>query len=262
MASLNLTDSEFRKLQLTAQRIRAINGDIESMKSNIFQSNQPLPNLQVLQSHAAIIQKHLSSITQATSQHNELFSRIAVHPSTNFPGRTQEGILLQLLRKKPEPDVATAMEEGKKMVASLSQPNESKNNTAVGFGSDTNGEKEAGTAEIEKDLEEIWAKTRESFFTRVIEYGKKEAKLPFTEEEYANGLTNVRTGLKKGLDWEEEGNDEDEDEEDEDEEADDDVMEIDRPPPPQASAAMAQKVEGMSLENVMRFAAKGEPVTM
>lgn len=48
MASLNLSEAEFKSLQLTAQRLRSINGDIESMKSNIFQSNQPLPSLYVL----------------------------------------------------------------------------------------------------------------------------------------------------------------------------------------------------------------------
>lgn len=216
---------------------------------------------QNLQSHAVIIQKHLGLIAEATSQHNELFSRIAVHPSTNFPGRTQEGILLQLLRKKPEPDIATAMEDGQKMVAGLFQPNESNKDTGVGSGADMSV-KEVGTAEgLEKDLEEIWDKTRESFYTRVLEYGRKEAKLPFTEEEYANGLTNVRTGLKKGLDWEEEGNDDDDDEEDEEEEGDDDRMDLDRPPPPQASVVTTKKVDGASLENVMRFAAGGNLTT-
>ncbi|KAI0169941.1 hypothetical protein GGR52DRAFT_573991 [Hypoxylon sp. FL1284] len=250
MASLNLTEAEFRNLQLTAQRLRSINGDIEGMKSTIFQSNQPLPSLRNLQSHASIIEKHLGLIAAATSQHNELFSRIAVHPSTNFPGRTQEGILLQLLRKKPEPDVATAMEDGQKMVTGHPHSDEPNKEKTV------DGSKEAVAEGPEKDLEDIWAKTRETFFTRMLEYGRKEARLPFTEQEYADGLANVRTGLRKGLDWEEEANEDEE--EDEEEEGDDDVMEIDRPPPPPAPAVAAQQVEGAPLESVMRFAARGE----
>lgn len=206
---------------------------------------------QNLQSHAVIIQKHLASIGAATSQHNDLFSRIAVHPSTNFPGRTQEGILLQLLRKKPEPDVATAMEDGQKMVAGLSQTNEPNKGT----GADAPGEGEAAEGP-EKDLEDIWAMTRESFITRVVEYGRKEAKLPFTEEEYTNGLANVRTGLKKGLDWEDDANDDDEDEEDEEEE-DDDVMEIDRPPPPQVPGVVTQPAESVFMGSVMLGGVRG-----
>ncbi|KAI1772070.1 hypothetical protein F4818DRAFT_186529 [Hypoxylon cercidicola] len=209
---------------------------------------------QNIQSHAVIIQKHLSLIAEATSQHNELFSRIAVHPSTNFPGRTQEGILLQLLRKKPEPDVATSMEDGQKMVTSLSQSNDPNKGTGVGLGADTG---DGGAEGLQKDLEDIWFKTRDSFYTRVLQYGRKEAKLPFTEEEYTNGLANVRTGLKKGLDWEEEADD---DEEEDEEEGDDDVMEIDRPPPP-APAVATRQAEGTSLESVMRFAARGEFAT-
>lgn len=186
----------------------------------------------------------MQSLINVTSPANEQFSRIAVHPSTNFPGRTQESILIQLLRKKPEPDVATAMDEGRKMVAGLS-PSVSDQRTGG-----------KGPAE---ELETIWDEVRDFCADRGREYVMNEANDMYTEEERENGIENVRTGLKRLFEDGDEDDDEDEEEEEDGKEAeDDDIMIIDRPPPPPAPAVSTQEVEGVTLENIMRFAARGE----
>lgn len=84
-----------------------------------------------------------------------------------------------------------------------------------------------------------------------MQYAQEEDDDPYTEEERdVIGIANVRTGLRKPQ-WDPfvEENEEDED---------NDVMAVDRPPPPPAPAVAAPEVEGSSLENIMRFSARGE----
>ncbi|KAI1415092.1 mediator of RNA polymerase II transcription complex subunit 8-domain-containing protein [Hypoxylon sp. FL1857] len=249
MATLDLTKEEYRALETTRLRLMQITSSIAGLKADVFASN-PLPNLESLQNHADILESKIQSVVDMTSSMSEVFSRVAVHPSTNFPGRTQEMILLQLLRKKPEPDVATTMDEGRKLYAGLIE-------AADPSGTATSGAERGGGIVTttgkgpEEELEGIWDSTRGFFEQRIMDYVTNEGDDMFTEEERERGIENVRTGLKRVFDDEE---DEDEDEE----EGDDDVMEIDRPPPPPAPGIATQEVEGAPLENIMRIAARGE----
>ncbi|KAI1464395.1 mediator complex, subunit Med8 [Daldinia caldariorum] len=254
MASLNLTQDEFRAIEQTRQRLSQISSSIASLKSDVFLSN-PLPNLESLQTHTEVIQSMIQSLISVTSPAAETFSRIAVHPSTNFPGRTQEMVLQRLLRKKPEPDIATSMDEGRNMVAALTSQPASQDITT--------GASSPGAAKgPEEELEKIWNAVRDFCEERMRDYVLNEGDDMFTEEERERGIENVRTGLRRSLDDEEE--EEDEDEEGgggANEDQDDDVMIIDRPPPPPAPSVSTQEVEGAALENIMRFAARGEIVT-
>lgn len=119
---------------------------------------------------------------------------MVIHPSTNYPGRSQENILTQLLRKKLEPDVEELVAEGRE-TARLATPE--------------------GVAE----LQAIWDELREWTQGRIAAYVRDEAGDVYTKEEREMGVENVRTGLRKGLDDDE--SDEDDDDEDEDVEEDD-----------------------------------------
>ncbi|KAI0839299.1 mediator of RNA polymerase II transcription complex subunit 8-domain-containing protein [Hypoxylon sp. FL0890] len=253
MATLDLTREEYKALETTRLRLMQITSGIAGLKADVFASN-PLPNLESLQNHADILESKIQSVVDITSSMAEVFSRVAVHPSTNFPGRTQEMILLQLLRKKPEPDVATTMDEGRKLYAGLITATDPSSGTAGGSGrGGVGGEILKSTGKgPEEELESIWDLTRGFCEQRIRDYVTNEADDMFTEEERERGIENVRTGLKRVFD------DEEEDEDEEEEEGDDDVMEIDRPPPPPAPGIATQEVEGAPLENIMRFAARGE----
>ena len=129
------------------------------------------------------------------AQHADLFQRVAVHPSTNFPGRTQEGLLPQLLRKKLDIPVEDWVNEGRTIQATT----------------------EAGK---EKEDEELWVWARGFIGERVAKYAIEEAGSNYTAEEREMGIENVRTGLRRKLEDDEGSEDEDEDE-DEDEEMED-----------------------------------------
>jgi mediator of RNA polymerase II transcription subunit 8 len=116
----------------------------------------------------------------------DVLNRTVAYPSTNYPGRTQEGLLGQLLRKKLEPQVETWVGEGREM---------------------QEGE-DAGEA-----AEELWAWGREWIGQRVATYILEEAGDSYTVQERAGAIENVRVGLRRRIDEEEseEGDEEMED---------------------------------------------------
>jgi mediator of RNA polymerase II transcription subunit 8 len=125
-----------------------------------------------------------------------LFSRTVIYPSTNYPGRTQEGVLESILRKKLEPPVASWVDEGRE----------------TAFNIDTSPAKE-------KEVEEFWEWTQQWIGTRVAKYVMDEQGDNYTGEERDTGVENVNTGLKRKLD-------EDEDDESDDEEEDEEMEEV------------------------------------
>lgn len=156
-----------------------------------------------IQASTNIILTNLSTVTITMGKNTSLLERIAVHPSTNFPGRQHEAILLQLLRKKPEPAVETLLDEGRQLSQSL--------------GGDGGASKAAAwTAQ-----RALWRWAQEYCDGRIAQYAQEETLQVYTAEERASGVENVRTGLRASL--EDEEDDEDEDgEDDEDDEDDDD----------------------------------------
>ncbi|GAP88144.2 putative RNA polymerase II mediator complex component [Rosellinia necatrix] len=253
MSSLGLSQEELKSVEQTRQRLSQLSASLNSLKNDVFNSN-PLPNADSLQASADILNNNIHAILEVLAQNNELFSRVAIHPSTNFPGRTQENILLQLLRKKPEPEVEAAMDEGTKTLANIPLPG------PVQFSATTNPDKEKENA-----LEEVWSAARHACQERIAEYVMNEEGDAFTAEEHEMGVENVRTGLLRSFDDESE-DDDDDDEMDVDEvngvppkgNTDPDVMIIDRPLPPPAPAVSIQEVAGTTLDIVLRLATRGQ----
>ena len=136
---------------------------------------------------------------------------MSVHPAVNFPGRTQESVLLTLLRKKREPAVEERVERGLATTAEL--------RAAV----DSNGDLADGISR----LEEVWYDLREWTTQRVASYVRDgEAADGYTKKEREMGVDKVRSGLRRPLEEPDEDEDEESDEEgdkDDDDDEDDDM---------------------------------------
>lgn len=198
-----------------------------------------------LQASADILQHNISSLLDiiASKDNREAFSRIVVHPSTNFPGRTQEGILYQLLRKKAEPGVEASLDEGRKTFRELCAL--SANNSGSGHHATT-----ADETKVREDLVDKWLAARDYMLNeRIPAYMTQEAQQPFSEEEVEMGVENVRTGLRQKVEMvDEPDSDDDGEEEDDEDEATEgaaamggskDIVMLDGPPQP-AGAAVGQ----------------------
>lgn len=143
-------------------------------------------------------------MSQLLIEHPDLLASIVAYPLPSFPGRTEHGLLDQLLRKKLEPNVKEWVERGREVALS------SFNTTQGGL--------------TEQELTELW---RWAPVTANNEARNREWGGNFTQEERDMGIKNVVTGLNRRLDEEgEEESDEDEDAVEEDEAADEDEMEI------------------------------------
>ncbi|KFA54924.1 hypothetical protein S40293_02338 [Stachybotrys chartarum IBT 40293] len=224
MAGLELKDDELKALEQLLARVAQLSNSIQSLKTDILKSN-PLPSHSSLQASAQILQRNLQTVLDCMNENKDLFNRTAIHPSTNYPGRTQENILLQLVRKKVEPNVEEL----------LSQAREAAD--AVG---------PEGIANLQK----LWEELREWTHGRIAEYVREEAGDVYTKEERDIGVENVRTGLRKNLD------DDDEDEEFEDDE--DTKMEQDLSQAPQQPPLQSSRARGPELETLLWFAARGD----
>ncbi|KAK3187537.1 mediator of RNA polymerase II transcription subunit 8 [Lecanicillium sp. MT-2017a] len=192
MATLGLEDDELKSVEQTLSRLAQLSSSIQSLKMDIMKSN-PLPHPNSLQASAQILQRNLQTVLDSLSENSDLFTRIAIHPSTNYPGRAQENVLTQLLRKKLEPDVEELVEQGRE-TARLATPE--------------------GIAE----LQGIWDELRSWTHGRIATYVREEAGDAYTKDERAMGVENVRTGLRR--DVEEDDDDDDDEDEEEDEEED------------------------------------------
>ena len=152
---------------------------------------------------------------------------MVIHPSTNYPGRTQENVLTQLLRKKLEPDVEELVAEGRE-TAKLATPE--------------------GVAE----LQGIWDELREWTHGRIAAYVRDEAGDIYTKGEREAGIDKVRTGLRKALDEE---SDEEEEEEEEDDEGGEDIdVDIDDADDKKSQ----QTARGPEPETLLWFATRGD----
>ncbi|KAF4953843.1 hypothetical protein FGADI_5635 [Fusarium gaditjirri] len=241
MATLNLDDDELKALEQTLSKVAQLSSSVQSFRQDLLQSN-PLPPpyastpqcaivrqqlihlaRKSIQASAKILQKNLKSLLESTNENADLFNRMAIRPSTNYPGRTQENVLLQLLRKKLEPDVEEFVSQGLE-AARLATP------------------------EGLESLEQIWRELRSWLSDRVIHFISTENSDAYTAEERATGVKNVRTGLRRPIEDDEEEEEEDEeegDEEDEDEE-------------PEKAEIPEVKVRGAEPETLLWFAARGD----
>ncbi|KAK6222773.1 mediator of RNA polymerase II transcription subunit 8 [Pestalotiopsis sp. IQ-011] len=269
MASLNITPEELKALEQTRQRLQQVSDSIGTLKNGVITSS-PLPNLVSLQNSADILQATMRSLLTNMSNNDELFSRLAVHPSTNFPGRTQENILLQLLRKKPEPDVAASLDEGRKAYAELDDSLKGE----VKFDRQNNDDDDED--EELSPMNQRWTSLDAWVGKRAQRFIVDEFPEDFTAEELDLGIENVRTGLRRKFEYEDE--DDDDDEEDDVPKAaappkphteEDDVVMLDdiqQPPPPAVpslqsqasqSGVASEHINGLKLENMLRVATLG-----
>ncbi|KAK2606402.1 mediator of RNA polymerase II transcription subunit 8 [Conoideocrella luteorostrata] len=226
MATLGLEDDELKSVEHIVSRLAQLSSSIQSLKMDILKSN-PLPHPSSLQASAQILQRNLQSVLESLNDNSDLFTRMALRPSTNYPGRTQENILTQLLRKKLEPDVEELVLEGRE-TAKLATPE--------------------GVAE----LQTIWDEIREWTHGRIAEYVRDEAGDVYTREERADGLENVRTGLRRALD--EESDDDDEDEEGEGDGGE--TLKMDEEGAMEKDNSMVNR--GPEPETLLWFAARGD----
>lgn len=182
-----------------------------------------------------------------------LFQRIAIHPSTNYPGRSQEEVLQTLLRKKLDPEIDTLVETARdeaqsagitpsgsfisqeRVLAEREQQRAAQRAAKFGheFAEDddddeedddddegaTSGSDDAEGADGDRVNEplgmgDVWVDTLRMCREMLKRFAEEEGEDLYTAEERAMGVENVRTGLKRSL--------EEESEEDEDEESDDD----------------------------------------
>jgi len=280
MASLGLASDELKQLDLMRNRFSQLSNSLASLQKTVF-STQPLPSQFVylgplfpplaihpsltilcvkresLQASASILLQNVNSIQEITSENAELFQRLSLHPSTNFPGRTHEHVLLTLLRKKLEPDIEGVVEEAREAARAAGV-----DVNKLGGGLEGDEEEEYGgeqEGEVPGDhFNEQWADVWEACFDGVKDYIENQAGEPYTLAEQEMGIKNVRTGLKRSL--EDESEDEDEDEDDES------IMETGTavlPPAvagqvPSAGVGAASKVPGIQPEHVLWFAMRGD----
>ena len=214
-----------------------------------------------------------------TSSHADLFQRVAVHPSTNFPGRAHEGVLQTLLRKKPEPDVEGAAERARTAAraagvgpdsfagrrAAEAQQQRRRNaygdvdsDDEEGYVGESDGDSGSdgggGAPREPAGLGDVWADAREWCVERVARFVREEAADDYTAEERRLGVKAVRTGLRRELDSDEESDEEEEDDDDEMEDAGGPAGGADGVAPGGAPTGAV----GVPVEVVMWTAARGE----
>jgi mediator of RNA polymerase II transcription subunit 8, fungi type len=169
------------------------------------------------------------------STHSALFEKATVFPSTNFPGRTQENLLGQLLRKKLEPSVEAWVEEGR----------------AVQIGNE-------GSGEEEKDIEEVWREARGFIGERVARAAVTHRTDAYTAEEREMGMENVNTGLMQPIKL---GNADEESDEDEENDGDEEMVDAGRNGEEKGEGAMEEKkYDGLvrTLDDIVRFMTIGK----
>jgi mediator of RNA polymerase II transcription subunit 8 len=203
-----------------------------------------------LQSHSALISNNLKNVSEQLAEHQELLSSIVVYPLPQFPGRTQEHILQQLLRTKLEPEVEEWVERGQEIAHTASS--------------------DLSLRLSDSDLDQLWESAPQDASKEGM---KQKWGADYTLAEVQMGVEHVKTGLKRELkipedDNEETVEDDEEGEEDATDEEDDDadndkmdVVEIRRKP---GGSGLQYEVSDrppiappMPLENVFRFMMTG-----
>src|SRR2546423_1981602 len=211
-----------------------------------------------LQSHSALISDNLKNVSDQLEEHQELLNSTVVYPLPQFPGRTQEHILQQLLRTKLEPEVSDWVEMGQDIAQAVS--------------------KDSLHRLSDNDLDQLWEWAPQDASQEGI---KQKWGADYTLAEIQAGVERVATGLKRELkipeddDNEEtvEGDDEEEEEEEEEEDGDVDeeddgvdrdkvdVIEVRRKPGSSGlhheAVDQPPSAPPMPLENVFRFMTTG-----
>ena len=151
-----------------------------------------------LQHQFSIISTNLQSVSKQLSQYQNLYGSAVAFPLPQFPGRTQEILLQQLLRTRLEPGVEEWMEQGQTVAQDVLQPDH------------------LGKPDV--DLQEVWewAPGAANAQARRQHWGAD-----YSRAEVESGIEKVISGLKRKLQVPEEGESSEEDEDDEEDEEED-----------------------------------------
>lgn len=207
-----LSPQDIKALEQTRQRLSQLTNSLGSLQQNILQAD-PLPpwygasllisfadylyqhtkgiDRSSLQSLAAIISQHLASVSHHLNTHYDLFASMAVYPLPQFPGRTQENLLGQLLRKKLEPNVEDWVEKGRAVATEAAENGQSR---GLKMQEMLDLWSWAGMAANEQARKHTWSGN-------------------YTLEEKERGIENVVTGLRRQLKENPDDSSDDEDDE-------------------------------------------------
>jgi mediator of RNA polymerase II transcription subunit 8 len=162
-----------------------------------------------IQSQANLLTNNLQNIADTLAKNHDLLSSTVTFPLPTYPGRTQEGLLHSLIRKRLEPSVEDWVEHGKDVgTTAFDGGNATENNIGL----------------TDKELQDLWdwAPVEANREARRRAWGGD-----YTLEEKEMGFKNVVTGLRRKLDeGESDDEEEEEDEDEEGEEPDEDEMEV------------------------------------
>jgi len=210
MASLNMAQEELRQIEQMRNRFLQLNSTLNSLRAAIEQHPPTtLISHESLQASANILQQIIKSLQASATENADLLRKVTIHPSTNYPGRTHENILLSLLRKKLEPEVESWVEEARDVARDAGL-----DPVKLDYNIVANEEAE----EVPNDpFNEQWADIRGACIDVTMVYVRDQTFANYTEAEKEIGIENIRTGLKRSL---EDDDDEDEDEEDEEDSED------------------------------------------
>lgn len=232
-----MSQETLRNLEALRLRLNTLATSLGKLRHDL-ETNDPLPSYPSLQNSAILLSHNLATLHATLSNAQPLLSSAHVYPLPSFPGRTQEDLLGQLLRKKLQPGVEDWIEEG---------------GTHAGFLSSTDDTTQAMTSDQWADLWH-WAGPEGNRIARDL--GEDTFNDVFTLAEQEEGIENVVTGLRRKM-WESD-DEESGDEGDKAEKMDVDVVEK----VPEAVRKMQR--EGvdeskpvMPLEALLRFASTG-----
>ncbi|CAG8953938.1 hypothetical protein HYFRA_00010899 [Hymenoscyphus fraxineus] len=194
MDTTALSSEDLKALDSVRTQLYNLTRSIQTLNRGI-RSTHPLPPWPSIHTSTQMLAQATHDLITNLSNHAEIFNKVVVYPSTNYPGRTQEDILGQLLRKKLEPPVEKLVEEGLSIEASKYHD------------------------------EGVCDRSRTWLLERIGEYIQTEMEDNFTADERARGLDTVNTGLRRKLDPRRPSDDDDDDEDEESDDEDDEKME-------------------------------------
>ncbi|KAI4724958.1 hypothetical protein E4T49_07305 [Aureobasidium sp. EXF-10728] len=240
-----------RSLEQVRQRLNTLANTIGKLLHDL-DTNDPLPSWSSLQNSANLLYHNLDSLNTVLSGAQPLLANAHVYPLPSYPGRTQEDLLTQLLRKKLQPQVEDWIADGDRHAANSAIDAPQTN------GSSAPSEPQSMTTTHLTDLWE-WAGREGNRIAR--DMGVDAFDDVFTLEEHEQGIENVVTGLRRKL-WD--SDDEDEDDEgaaqakkQDDKQLDVDVDMVDTIPEP-VKRLQRHNVDPskppMSIEHILRFA--------
>jgi mediator of RNA polymerase II transcription subunit 8 len=216
---------------------------------------QALEHRPSLQNSANLLYHNLDSLHKVLAGAQPLLANAHVYPLPSYPGRTQEDLLTQLLRKKLQPQVEDWIANGERHAANNAvEPRHTNGSSANPTES---GPQPMSTTQL-TDLWE-WAGREGNRIAR--DMGADAFDDVFTLEEHEAGIETVVTGLRRKL-WDSDDEDEDGEGEAQDKAKDDKQLDMDVDMadiiPEPVKILQRHNVDPskppMSIEHILRFA--------